>query len=469
MKGRNILLSKMKKTLLIICVILISTITQVYATETTENENGTESSEPYIEMKVTSRKKGENNQILVEMYGSKFKDLQAIETVFTYDSTKLTPSNIETNEPLDLTTIKYDQRPAYYEKPITDAEQNEVDNFNKESLNILSNSYTTNTNYSEQLGVSAFLFLAPNENTEALQFLLKNKKSTPNITSEEKVLLGTFSFTQTAGTKIEENEFSVRRIKISCLDLNSEDGIAQYERSKIVEDKIPSDKCEELMEFIYEQYGSISGTIETVYYFAAKDTYETMDIKKIATISLYNLEDEEVAKINWNSTGTEYYTYRQQIKPNIEGGISNNLARPANPDTAKIKPVMSITTQENDKGIFKLENIPFGKYVLLIDKLDFSDYIVTNITIDATNKDIDIGTAQIEAGDFNKTGTIDLNDPTIFAKLYAKRNELQNENIDVFDLNDDGAITDNDITIGIRVLSKMGRTVKQVRDYSEMK
>lgn len=440
MKGRNILLSKMKKTLLIICVILISTITQVYATETTENENGTESSEPYIEMKVTSRKKGENNQILVEMYGSKFKDLQAIETVFTYDSTKLTPSNIETNEPLDLTTIKYDQRPAYYEKPITDAEQNEVDNFNKESLNILSNSYTTNTNYSEQLGVSKFLFLAPNENTEALQFLLKNKKSTPNITSEEKVLLGTFSFTQTAGTKIEENEFSVRRIKISCLDLNSEDGIAQYERSKIVEDNIPSDKCEELMEFKYEQYGSIKGTIDASITTAGGE--KRYGSKNITNIEIY--ETSSLAEINftdknyWKSLPEPYREYKTTIDEN---------------------------------GVFKIENIDFGNYVIIFNKDNYADFIITNVDINSDNKDIDFsniikigiekqgiikedGIISLIPGDINRDGIINSNDTLAYNADYKTKKE-----IDFNDASQRGKKNDSNDTLAYNAVFKQYKSV----------
>lgn len=440
MKGRNILLSKMKKTLLIICAILISTITQVYATETTENENGTESSEPYIEMKVTSRKNGENNQILVEMYGSKFKDLQAIETVFTYDSTKLTPSNIETNEPLDLTTIKYDKRPAYYENPKTDAEQNEVDKFDERSLNILSTSYKPYTDYSEQLGVSKFLFLAPSENTEALQFLLKNKKSTPNITSEEKVLLGTFSFTQTAGTKIEENEFSVRRIKISCLDLNSEDGIAQYERSKIVEDKIPSDKCEELMEFIYEQYGSISGTIDASITTAGGE--KRYGSKNITNIEIY--ETSSLAEINftdknyWKSLPEPYREYKTTIDEN---------------------------------GVFKIENIDFGNYVIIFNKDNYADFIITNVDINSDNKDIDFsniikigiekqgiikedGIISLIPGDINRDGIINSNDTLAYNADYKTKKE-----IDFNDASQRGKKNDSNDTLAYNAVFKQYKSV----------
>lgn len=459
MKGCNKTLKKLKSLLIIISIILICSITQVHATDTQVGEENSETEVtnlPYIEMKVKSTKVGESNQVLVEMWGSNFTNLEGMEIVFTYNNTKLTPSVVNSNGLIDnLDSYKYEKRPTQAGDKPTSSELLEQANFDAASTDILSESFNFENEYKNLLDIDLFRYLAPNGNNEAMQFIISRKNETSEINATDPILLGKFSFSQTEGTAIEETDFATNRIKIYCDDGNTEDDYSYY-----VRDIANGENCTDIVEFTFEKYGSISGTVETGYFNGT--SFEQIG-KNIVTVKLYNASD--VSDIDWTEIGVAYETNRLKLQP-IIGGEYESCCRPDNSKTPEIEAVLEITTTEADLGNFKLDNVLFGEYVVVIDKLNYADYIVTGVIIDGANKDINLGNIQIEAGDLNKDGIIDKIDRTIFLRLYTNSEDIKADlGIVAFDLDDDGNEEKNsekiDRTYMLRILSNsLNREVK---------
>ena len=465
MNGRNALL--LRKLFIAILLIIICITSCVYATDVTVGDGDTTepteppvtSTLPHIEMKVKATKVGENNQILLEMWGSNFTNLEAIEFVFTYNNTKLTPSNVSDNnivENLDL--YKYEKRPTQAGDKPTDLELLEQAEFDQNSTDALSKAFSFEDEYKSPLGIDLFRYLAPEGNIEAMQFVMSKKDEASNISETEPVLLGKFSFRQTEGTMMDETEFATSRIKVSC-----DDGVTEGKESYYVRDVENGENCEEIVEFTYEKYGSISGKIEAGYFNGTE--FEQIG-KNIATIKLYNASD--VAEFDWTAIGNTYKTNRLKLQP-IVGGEYELCYRPDNNKKPEIEPVMEITTTEENLGSFKLDKVLFGEYVVVIDKLNYADYIIPGVVVDGTNKDIDLGNMQVEAGDLNKDGVIDKTDRTIFLRLYTNADNVEADlGIVAFDLNDDGNEGRNsekvDRTYMLRILTNsLNREIKVVQ------
>lgn len=392
MKGCNRALKKLKNLLIIISIILICSVTHIYATD---GDDGTETEAtnlPYIEMKV----KFKSNQVLVEMWGANFTNLEGMEMVFTYNNEKLTPSIVNSNEAIDnLDEFKYDKRPTNYENAQTDFEKAERDEFNSKSKETLSNSFAFDNN---ALEIDTFLYLETNENIEAMQFVISRKDFLQDInaTATDPILLGKFSFKQTEGTAIEETDFATKRIKIYCDDGATEDDYSYYIREGEI--------CTDIVEFTYEQKGSISGTIIT------KD----VDSYNIATIKIY--KKNEVESIKWDSVESEYDEQRSKLE-----------------ELEKIE----YTTKVDDNGKFLIE-VPFGRYVILIDKYMYVDYIITDIDVsnaETINLDEKIGNIELIVGDYDKNGVIDAYDRSNFIDAYNKKPKD-----DTFDIDDTGEL-----------------------------
>lgn len=433
MKGRNTLL--LKKLFIAILLIIICTTSSVYATDVTPGDvDTTESTEPsgtttlpHIEMKVKAVKIGESNQILIEMWGSNFTNFEGMEFVFTYNNEKLTPSNVSDNNIVEnLDSYKYEKRPTQAGDKPTPEEKLKEAQFLQESTDTLSKAFSFETEYTDLLGIDLFRYLAPEGNNEAMQFTMSKKDKDSDISATDPVLLGKLSFRQTEGTTLDETELATSRIKVSCNDGLTPGTETQYERNEL-----NGENCEEIVEFTYEKYGSISGIVETGYFNGTE--FEKIG-KNIATIKLYNASD--VAEIDWTAVGNTYKTNRLKLQPIIEGEYEL-CYRPDNSKTPEIEPVMEITTTE-ELGSFKLDKVLFGKYVVIIDKLNYADYIIPEIVIDGSNKDIDLGNIRVEAGDLNKDGIIDKTDRTIFLRLYTNADTIEADlGIVAFDLNDD--------------------------------
>lgn len=394
MKGQKTLLKRIKYVFIVIVLILTYATINTYATDTTGtiegDSGGTTSNLPHIEMKVRPVKVGTTNQITVECWGSKFNKLEGMEIVFSYDSNKLTPSQVNDNViMIDLDSIKYDKRPDDIYGDSTE----DIAEFDINSTTILSKSFEVSNEYKDLLSVSKFKYLAPVDNIETMQILIGKTKSLPELNADEPTLLGTFSFKQTDNTTIDGTEFNTSRIKIYCND---------YEDPYTREQEKGED-CTEIIEFTYEKYGSISGTINI----------DVKNTKNIATIKVF----QKGKTMDWS----DLKTYK---------------ANRANLPMADYE----YTTQESDMGIFNIDKIEYGEYEILIEKDNYLDYIITNVVVDETNSNIDldtlIGDINVLPGDYNKDGKITLLDKTTFDKGYKQKPKDA-----TLDLNDDEKLT----------------------------
>ncbi len=412
MECLNKLLKKFKSGVIIALMLMMCTTTMPsFATEPTTEEPPASTGEetevtnlPHIDMKVKQVKVGDTNQVLVECWASKLNNLEGIDIVFTYDKTVLQPSYINgdsTNEILEgIDTIKWETRPDVID-PSTHLSIEEEEDFRRRNLNLLSKSFEFKNGYENDLEIFAFQYLATNENNEAVKFVTQKKTNT-EITTEEEVLLGAFSFRKISDASF-EGTFSTKYIGITSD--NNEDGFE-------IRDTEYGENCEELVEFIYEKYGSITGTIKTILPKTETTMYAT---KNIATIKIY--KRESVATVDWSLTTTAYLSVR------------NNL-----PD-----PEYQYSTTEEDNGKFLIDKINFGEYVILVDKNLYADYIITDVILSSENKDINldeiIGDIEIIAGDIDKNGKITAADRNKIVTAYD-----QKPKDDSYDLTDDGLL-----------------------------
>lgn len=410
MKGRNALLLKLTRKLFIaVLLIIICTTSGVYATDITPDDGNTTeptvtTTLPYIEMKVKAVKVGESNQILVEMWGSNFTNLEAIEFVFTYNNAKLTPSNVSNNEIVnDLDLYKYEKRPTQAGDKPTALELLEQAEFDQNSTETLSKAFNFETEYASSLDIDLFRYLAPDGNNEAMQFIMSKKDENSNISAIDPVLLGKFSFRQTEGTTLDETELATSRIKVSC-----DDGVTPGEESYYVRDVANGENCTEIVEFTYEKYGSISGMIEAS---IEKDKGKYLS-KNICSIKLYKAE--EVKDLDWTLTGPKNYI-----------PLRDNLPEPY----MTYDVVEDNKVEGKDYSEFKIENIEYGDYVILIDKPYYVDFIITNVKLESSNKDLDFsklldetkeetkdGIIHLIPGDVNKDGLINSTDSIAYKK-----------------------------------------------------
>ena len=455
MKGHKMKFKPLKYLCVAVFLVIACVATRTYATE--GEEDTTNPNLPYIEMKVNSVKVGETNQILVECWASNFTYLEGIETVFTYDSSKLTPSYISgenKNEELSgLESIKYANRPS-----TTDAQEA----FDKASKSLLVNSFAFDSAYTDVLAVDVFRYMAVEGNNEALQIAITKPDYLTDVsaTADTPVLIGTFSFKQTDNTIIEENEFETKRIKIVCDDGLNGDDLSAYMR-----EAANGEDCTEIMEFTYAQYGSISGTIETVYY---DKKVATKFGKNVANIKIYKQSDFN--NIDLLATGSTYKKDRENIQQIVQGSY-NNLCRPDKNADVIIKPLLEVVS-DNITGEFKLTNIPYErgeKYIVLIDKMDFADYIITDVDFETYGIDFKLETIQLIMGDMNKDGKINEADKTIGLRLYSSGNTfVEDLGYIPFDFDDSGKITEGNKTRLLRTYSSLnGTEVKQVKKLNE--
>lgn len=391
MKSKNMILKKLKNIFIFFLVIVLLTTTQLFAVETENNQTSenTENSAslPHIEMRVKSKSivdsnSERSNQVLVEAWATNISNIVGLEILFTYDGRIIQPSYISGNNENknieDLSSIK----PTAQQETITQEEQNKLNNKSRE---LLSNSFEFSQAYKNVLGIDIFKYYETTEENETIQFVLSRKDYSKEIDETSEILIGTFSFRQADGVTIEDSLFSTKRIKVEQdenLKSDEEEKIIYNERDK---SKNPDDVCEEIIVFVYEKYGSISGLIDASILQANGKSYTS---KNIATIKIYKAED--VQNINWTLDGNKYIAERASLP----------------------EPELEYTTFEKDNGAFKIENIKFGKYVILIDKDYWGDFILTDVVIDSANKNINlseietIGVIKLIPGDVNKDGII---------------------------------------------------------------
>lgn len=158
--------------------------------------------------------------------------------------------------------------------------------------------------------------------------------------------------------------------------------------------------------------GTLKGQVNT------KATQTTTG-KNIAKIRVFKVE--EIAKtIDW-----------EEIKTNFAKLGTDDL----HDRLSQISEVMEFET--NNDGTYEI-NLLLGNYDILIDKPGYLDHIYTNVEI-MENNIVDKGTKQLEAGDVNKDGSIQIKDKAATAQKNGKKQGNADYKED-YDVNNDGII-----------------------------
>ena len=157
------------------------------------------------------------------------------------------------------------------------------------------------------------------------------------------------------------------------------------------------------------------------------------------SIHTINADDIHIADV-------KLYDNKEQIDwENLEGHDEIDL----------IETATNIKTKED--GNYEIKVIP-GTYDVLMDKKGYLDYIVTEIAINQ-NDEIDLGNIQLIPGDVNKDGIVEAEDLTCI-NIYYDVGETEADYEEAYDLNEDGIIEGEDLTY-INIYYDTMKTVKK--------
>ncbi len=432
MECLNKLLKKVKSGLIIALMLMMCTTMSSFAADPTQGALPSPAGEttlPHIDMKVKQVKVGDATQVLVECWASKINNLSEIDITFTYNKTILQPSYINgenANQILEgIDTIKWETRPDAID-PSTHLSLEQEQDYMNRNKNLLSNSFEFKNGYEDYLDIFVFQYLATDEDNEALQFVTKNKTADDISDITDEVLIGTFSFRKVSDAEIGEETGTFSTKYIAITSDNNEDGWDIRD----VTGKKGDTNCEELVNFIYEKYGSISGTITTSIKDENGNELNKQWKNPTATIKLYKKDDVEISK--WSETGTNYINCKMD-KSGVK--LESKLPEPCKEPTIM---------QTTDNGEFKIEEVEFGEYVILIDKDYYADVIITNLVVSSENKDIDLveklkdvdmdiindGVINLIPGDIDNDGKMSPNTDPILYKNDAQRKKESEINLD---------------------------------------
>ena len=177
------------------------------------------------------------------------------------------------------------------------------------------------------------------------------------------------------------------------------------------------------------------GKTKKEYTITIKRPYATIK----GSIHTINKNDMHIADI-------KLYDNKEKIDwENLDGHDELNLIETAR----KIK--------SNEDGTYEIKVIP-GTYDILIDKKGYLDYIVTG-AVSNENNEIDLGNIELIPGDVNKDGIIEGEDLTCI-NIYYDVGEIGTDNNQSYDLNEDGIIEGEDLTY-INIYYDTMKTVKK--------
>lgn len=379
-----------------ICVLLIAIIL-MFVTELSFFVNTTIATEldiqenQYMELKIVSIEDTEENgtQIILEWWSHNLS-FKGVDVRFSYDNTKLQPSNIATNEATNGTDcFEFLNGFGGYLNifQVNEAEENVL-----RYVISMNPPYTQTNEYfatSSEIGDYVDTETAGDVLIGRMSFnLLEGNSSTANI-DETAFALKPSETSPTTGIKISKtsteeytNQFAFRFTKTST-------------------------------------QGIIEGSIETT------PTASTTAINK-ANITIYNNEEVENL-VDWDARQTEL----------LAGYMLDDI----NEQLKNLTPVYETIT--NDDGTYQIKLSP-GTYTMLIDKTGYLDLVYTNIEI--TDNTISLEKKVLYAGDTDKNAIINNND---IVKMYqCARTSAGDENFaPACDFDNNDKIDNNDTVI----------------------
>ncbi len=385
MKKRN-LVSIMLLMLAIAGLVLIVSSRNSYAAEITPT------SDQYMELRLQSTQIVEDagTQVILELWSYNL-DFKGLDVRFSYDSTKVNPSNITTN----IATTQTD----CFEF------ENGFDGF----LDIFQVPETQNNVLRYVISLNPIMGVDGNATYESTNSYLKNDETNGDyISSTNGVLIGKISFVLTEGEELNDSIFAL-------VESETDSPTTGIKIAKTSEDYYVDQST---FRFTMITTGTLEGSILT-------PPTETTTNKKVASIKVYNTAD---VTIDWESAAEELE----------QGSNTDNV----NELLKQLTAVYEGTT--NDDGTYSIE-LQEGNYVVLIDKSGYLDAIYTNVEI-IKNTTKTMEEISLVPGDADKNGVVNNSD---VVKMYQTNGIVTGEDgyLENCDLDESGVIDNIDLIL----------------------
>ena len=502
-KEKNMSIKHTKKLISIILIIaMIASCVRVFATSLV-NDPDTE----YMELKVVSISDvdGADKQVTLEWwsYNLKFKGL---DLRFSYDDTKLEPSNISTNaftstatEKTSPTSFQFEgDFASYMSYMVLSAQDGEyrcvmdLEEYDDSGTYIENDSdlgYVVNTNQSGGVLIGKMSFRLFDGEVDSTTFSLKSGDKSP-LTGIKIDQTYTDNYTDESVFRFSvlSSDSSLNEIKYNFFN---------YDKDDDDEDVLPSMTDSDYTELDLSQKDSDSTDTMSKYTIVLNeyldnislklkqsDTKSTVkingtavDISKSQELPLNSLGggDTTIDILLTAQDGTEH-TYRliiqrpfATIKGEVytaptQGTTGNNNATVRiyqSSDTAagvdwssvnttgdtlhdELIALDSIDKDTEDDGTYEVYVIP-GTYDVLLDKEGYLDHIFVSQTL-AVNDVLDLGKKDLIAGDVNKDGVIQTLDLSLFLSKYNVKKGDSDYSLSV-DFNEDESVQTLDLSI----------------------
>lgn len=344
-------------TIIVICIVLI--FSNINFTSFSANTTAQEPEEnQFLELRAAEliQKEGEKPQLIMELWGNNLQ-FKGFNVRFSYDTAMINLSSIQDNQLItDIVDIMGDQN-EYFQFE---------DEF-KNSLDFMQ--------ISDDLGILDITISLNPPVQESENIVDLGDGIGKVVDTGESLLIGKISF-QLTEEKFNTQWFNLVESQTSSpltgIKINI-DGTNMFENQST-------------FRFTDTLEGSIKGQIYTA---------PTANLKKYtATIKVY--PSDEVKKIiNWDE---------------VENTTGDDLHD-------KLLSISEKRIKTNDDGTYEM-SLPMGTYDILIDKPGYLDQIYTEIQI-KPGETVDLGYAELFAGDVNKDGIIEILDASLIMNSFG--------------------------------------------------
>ncbi len=344
-------------TIIVICIVLI--FSNINFTSFSANTTAQEPEEnQFLELRAAEliQKEGEKPQLIMELWGNNLQ-FKGFNVRFSYDTAMINLSSIQDNQLItDIVDIMGDQN-EYFQFE---------DEF-KNSLDFMQ--------ISDDLGILDITISLNPPVQESENIVDLGDGIGKVVDTGESLLIGKISF-QLTEEKFNTQWFNLVESQTSSpltgIKINI-DGTNMFENQST-------------FRFTDTLEGSIKGQIYTA---------PTANLKKYtATIKVY--PSDEVKKIiNWDE---------------VENTTGDDLHD-------KLLSISEKRINTNDDGTYEM-SLPMGTYDILIDKPGYLDQIYTEIQI-KPGETVDLGYAELFAGDVNKDGIIEILDASLIMNSFG--------------------------------------------------
>lgn len=516
------------KTIKKIFIILIVSFSIILCSHTTyatlENTYATleNTEEQYMELKVVDiiDVDGADKQIILEWWSYNL-NFKAVDVRFSYDETKIKPSNLQTNAYVTTSdgvdSFEFAGDFASYMAYMTASAENgeyrctmSLENYDDTGTYIENDTtlgYIVNSNVEGGVLLGRMSFRLYSGDIDETTFALKTGTTSP-MTGVQVAQTYTAAYEDPSVFRftILSDDATLKEIQYDFFNYNEENGaqvLPQLTYEQLDLSQKDADSTDDVSKYtinLLEDLNNISLKLEKSNENAVvKIDNVEIDTSQSKELVLKNLgeEDTVIDIVVTAEDGKTIHTYKLVIhKPyaTIKGSITtpyttditgkyicdiyvykeDDVAQIFDWDT-RINEFNSGTTTDtinadlhtinevkkvttNDDGTFEINVIP-GTYDVLQDKLGYLDHIYIYMTV-AEGDVIDLGNYELIAGDSNKDGIVQLRDK-VLVTTYNGKSTMDADYSEAYDLNNDGQIQLRDKVI---VTAENGKK-REIVDY----